>query len=415
MVRAAGGALRTVRGGHGRRTSAWRCDNVSHEEAKGGWHGGNRSFSTEKQPFARLPNESIALWLERLVDMNAPDSIRNNVQALFVRNQVPDLTTYLWEERERTSHLFPLFGLGQHVLHRDRLVKMVKAQIAEQRRKYEDVAGSIYVSGCPGSGKSSFLQILAKSLKADDYEVYFFESSGSIPAGAELAFRTLLQDRTKKVAVLIDGMGNLPNDALIVELLRGNHPNLVTIGAAVPRYSSSSVYFTDKLRTADLALKAEDEDFQQLVKRCKDTKATTPELTEAICMDILEHCGGHAFPTLAIIEHLFFVSAGAARALLPCDVNKAEILSSRENFRSFFHGTKFASSDLYETVRSRCFHELEEREAMVVAKRVLTAYDYEDDTKTVQRRGWWDADAGGFISPLCLAAISHAEDAAKDK
>lgn len=34
---------------------------------------------------------------------------------------------------------------------------------------------SVYVSGCKGSGKTCVLNLLARSLKKDGYNVYFFE------------------------------------------------------------------------------------------------------------------------------------------------------------------------------------------------------------------------------------------------
>jgi hypothetical protein len=67
-----------------------------------------------------------------------------------------------------------------------------------------------------------------------------FKDARDIPQGASLAFRSLLEDKMKKVAVLIDEVANDSNSSLFTALLKGAHPHLVTIGSAVPIYTISS-------------------------------------------------------------------------------------------------------------------------------------------------------------------------------
>ena len=78
--------------------------------------------------------------------------------------------------------------------------------------------------------------------------------------------RSLLEDRTKKVAVLIDEVASDPNSELFVRLLKDAYPHLVTIGSAVPRFITTGVtgMFKTKVRMQDLVLKEEDENFQEL-------------------------------------------------------------------------------------------------------------------------------------------------------
>ena len=48
------------------------------------------SASASASPdYGRLVNETTANWLERLIGMGAPDSIRANVQAILVSEQQP--------------------------------------------------------------------------------------------------------------------------------------------------------------------------------------------------------------------------------------------------------------------------------------------------------------------------------------
>lgn len=113
------------------------------------------------------------------------------------------------------------------------------------------MAQSVYLSGCRGSGKTCLQHLLAKSFQEDGYEVYFFRSAEEIPQGASMAFDALLEDNSKKVAVLIDEVGSNPNSGLYTTLLKSINPNLVTIGSAVPtpfRMGSTTAQFRNMFK-----------------------------------------------------------------------------------------------------------------------------------------------------------------------
>jgi len=94
----------------------------------------------------------------------------------------------------------------------------------------------VYLTGFRGIGKMSLQMLLAMSLKEEGYEMYFFMSAKGIPQGADLSFKSVLKDKTKKVAVLIDEVYFNTESELFILLLKGVYPNLVTIGgASVPR------------------------------------------------------------------------------------------------------------------------------------------------------------------------------------
>jgi len=316
-----------------------------------------------------------------------------------------NLSKFLWKDiKPVASYLFPQNLLGQYVLKRDRVVKKVKDAMVSQLSLHPEASQSIYLSGCRGSGKTCLLMLIARSLKAEGYEVYFFQSAQRIPRGACFEFEALLADKTKKVAVLIDEVATDPNSALFTALLKGAFSNLVTIGASVPRYipTGLTAVFKLKLRMTDLVLKEEDEDFQVLVQYCVGLKATSPQMTQAICKHILKQCGGHTYPILTFIEH-FFTS----------DSTKG-FLDSEELFYRYFHGPDFVRTPFYESVRLRCFEQILESDTLKVAIRVMGGKEEASDISTMIRLGWWDPDTNDFISRflmnVCLSGVKPGTD-----
>lgn len=315
-----------------------------------------------------------------------------------------NLTQFLWKETAPVSnHLFPENQFGQYVLKRGRVINKIKKEMAAQL-SCRSGTQSIYLSGCRGSGKTSLLLLLARSLKEDGYEVYFFRSANGIPQGASFAFESLLEDKTKKVAVLIDEVDSNPNADLFITLLKGAYPHLVTIGSAVPRYviTGGTGRFKFMLRMADLVLREDDEDFQELIQYCVGLNAASPDLTQDICNYLLKQCGGHTYPTLAFIEY-FFAHDGTE-----------ELVKSMEDFQRYFCGPDFSSSDLYQSVRNRCFDEFLEPNTGMVVFRVLSGKLDPGDISTLTRLGWWNSEARDFISRFlmnaCLSRVQPEAD-----
>lgn len=324
---------------------------------------------------------------------------------LLLANPNVDLRSFLWKETQAvTNVMFPEHWFGQYVLKRDGVVKRVKEAIALQLALRPEASQSVYLSGCRGSGKTSLLILLARALTAEGYEVYFFRSARDIPQRASLAFEALLENNTKKVAVLIDEVTADPDAGLFITLLKNNYPHLVTIGAAVPNFfrTGLSSVFKTALRMTDLVLKEDDGDFQELIKHCEGLKATKPEPTRVICKYLLKQCGGHTFPTLAFIEHFF--TRDDAKGYL----------SSLEEFRRYFCGADFAQSSFYKSVRDRCFVQLLDAETERVAFRVLGGQVEAGDINSMTRLGWWDPHTRDFISRFlvnaCLSAVQPGTD-----
>eukprot|EP01031_Cornospumella_fuschlensis_P026461 gene26461-31980_t len=308
-----------------------------------------------------------------------------------------DLSNFLWKDVQPVANkLFPKNQLGEYVLKRDRVVKKVVEAVASQRTMFPCETRSVYLSGCHGSGKTSLLMLLAKELKAEGHEVYFFESAAGIPLNAWSTCEDILGDKSKKVAVLIDEVAANPSSALLIILLKGAHPNLVMIGSAVPSFVPTmyDASFYSKLGTADLMLKEDDEDFLELVQYCVGLKATTPELTKSICEYLRKHCGGMTFPTVAFIEY-FFTREDAK-----------EFLTSMQMFHRYFCGLDFTRSPFYEDVRRRCFGHLCDHDCAAKAVAVLGGKEAAGDVATLIQLGWWDSSAGGFSEFLVNALLS---------
>jgi hypothetical protein len=305
------------------------------------------------------------------------------------------LKRYLWKERGAVSNvnlMFPDIFFGTYVLSRDRVVKKIQDCLASQP---QHLCRSVYLSGCRGSGKTALLMILAKVFKAEGYEVYFFRSASAITQGTCAALESLFEeDKTKKVAVLIDEVASNPQSEAFPLLLRSEYPHVVTIGAAVPTHipTGFTAVFRSQLLMSDLVLKEDDADFQELIQHSVGLNVISPELTRDICTYLLRQCGGHAYPTLAFIE--YFLTSIEAK----------EHIQSMETFLRFFCGPVFAETSCYKNVRSRCFTELPDADTLSAAVRVLGGKQETGDSITLTRFGWWNAETHDFISLFLVNA-----------
>jgi hypothetical protein len=119
---------------------------------------------------------------------------------------------------------------------------------------------------------------------------------------------------------------------------------------------------------------------------------------------VLKHCGGHAYPTLAFIEHFFTDSDGES------------FLTSMEEFQKYFCGPDFPRTSVYKKVKDRCFDELDGTTTQV-ASRVLQGEEGVGDIETLWRLGWWNPEDKFFISAFlvntCLSAIPPVNDGAR--
>eukprot|EP01033_Poteriospumella_lacustris_P012901 gene12901-9231_t len=274
----------------------------------------------------------------------------------------------------------------------------VHAEIDEHLQLNMGRSPSVYVSGCRGCGKTSLLMLLAKSFSEKGYKVYFLSSPEFLGIEAATAVESLRLDRTQKVAVLVDEVATKPEAAALLSLLKSPHQNIVTIGAAVPRFlpTGNTALFASVLLMKDLVLTVDDEDFLQLVHYCVNLHVTNQTLTETICTFLLKECGGHAYPTLAFIEYFFTQEEGKKQ------------LTSEETFGRYFYANSFAKGGFYRQLRNRCFDRFSDTNSLQVATRVLGGKECSTDIDALTRLGWWDPDANNFISQFLVNTILSA-------
>ena len=119
----------------------------------------------------------------------------------------------------------------------------------------------------------------------------------------------------------------------------------MVIGAGVSRDEETGI--TAKcyvnIGISDLArIRKTDDDFIKLVGKLK---GGNPALDSKICVYILDHCGGHVFPTLFFIEYFL---AGPKSPTRPCFENF-------DQFIKFFNGSTFPKSEIFNKMQHRCF------------------------------------------------------------
>jgi hypothetical protein len=317
------------------------------------------------------------------------------------------LSEYLWIDStsfKQPGCMFPMYYFGNYLLDRRRLIGRILSLIEVSRNNFVklSVCPSVYLNGCKGMGKTSNLLLLAKSLKDLGYIVYYFSSASYITQTVVKSLNVLLKDSSIRVACLVDEIAVYQDIAPFSGLLRAPFENLVMIGAAVPKDipTGLTASFLSQVGISDLALRKTDEDFIQLVETLS---GESPDIAKVVCFHLLDYCGGHVLPTLAFIE--FFLS----------DPVRRQQFNTSEIFLEYFNGPIFPRTDMFKSVKHRCF-ELTGFNSGHVSK-VLSGVETYEDIRAVQHVGWWDTDNNQFISALiknlCLEIVVPAAISAK--
>lgn len=283
---------------------------------------------------------------------------------------------------------------GSFILNRRRIVEEVLDATRTQQLSLPKETTSVYLSGCRGMGKTCDLFLIARELKERGWEVFFFDSADGIPyrAGHEIAAYAR-KNKHKRVAVLVDEVASKPTSHLFVTLLKGKLPNVLVVGAAVPRFlpTGHTAVFRKVLQTSDLVLREEDDDVHTLIAHWQDKHESNPQIVEYVCKYLLHHCGGHVFPILAIMEH-FFTNSEAE-----------PFLAGKKEFLKYFHSADFAQTEVYSNVIQRCFGSWEPG-TLKAMSHVLAGRGESHDVEALYRLGWWDPETGEPLSTLLLNA-----------
>lgn len=298
-------------------------------------------------------------------------------------------------EKTELGPCFQQSGFGPYVLERKKVVNAVFNAI-ENQLKLDKQSTGVYLSGCRGMGKTCDLRLIAEEFNAEGWEVYWFESASLITPGDGLEIRSYAkQNRQKKIAVIVDEVAANAGSDLFVSLLKDAPPNIATIGAAVPRYlpTGSTAQFKCVLTGLDLSLSEDDEDVRALIEHWKSStkEVITADMVEYVSKFLLNYCGGHVFPVLALMEH-FFTNGQAQRLLV-----------DRQTFIKHFLSAEFTKSETYRRICGRCFDaELDSSILEVLARVVENTAGASGDVDRLTRVGWWNPKKLSVVSTLLL-------------
>jgi hypothetical protein len=252
----------------------------------------------------------------------------------------------------------------------------------------------VYLSGCRGMGKTCDLMLIAKAFQAKGWEVYWFASAFTIPKGIGRKFKTYAFENVnkKKIAVIVDEVHTEPNSDLFVDLLKDAPPNLTTIGAAVPVElpTGSTAQFRYTFQTSDLVLKESDDDVHELIEHWKTVNegVVSSKMVEYVSTFLLNYCGGHVYPVLALMQHFF------------TDKEAKQFLTDQVTFNKFIYGPDFMKSRVYKKICNRCFDGLSRIGLLQALQRALTDTTQTGEMEALSRVGWWNNVNNRIISTL---------------
>mmetsp|Transcript_7687 Transcript_7687/g.10898 ORF Transcript_7687/g.10898 Transcript_7687/m.10898 type:complete len:469 (-) Transcript_7687:113-1519(-) len=300
------------------------------------------------------------------------------------------------------GNYFPIYGFGKYVFKRQGIIDEVFSAIDNQLELQPLNSTSVYLTGCRGSGKTSNLMLIARDLKSKNWEVYFFSSAAAIPDGAGAALTAYaVQNKNKKIAVMVDDVGSNPESHLFIDLLKGQLPNVLTVGAAVGQFYITC-NFRKKLHTSDLVLREGDQDVLDLIAHWKTKEVASPEMVVHVSMFLLNHCGGHVYPVLAFMEYVF------------THPEAKEYLADEKEFRKHLYSDRFAQGEVYREVCNRCFGDGVgiDPDLAKTFMRVMSDRVRDHDIHTLTQLGLWDWMKQGVLSALLLnACLDHLKPA----
>jgi hypothetical protein len=260
-------------------------------------------------------------------------------------------------------------------------------------------------------GKTCDLMLIAKAFHANGWEVYWFDSASSIPQGIGQTFKSYAIENMnkKKIAVIVDEVHTNPYSDLFIALLKDAPPNLTTIGAAVSVLLpiETTAQFRHTLKTSDLVLKESDDDVRALIEHWKTDNegVVSSKMVEYVSMFLLNYCGGHVYPVLALMEH-FFAPDGAK-----AEPNSKQFLSDKARFNKYMYSPDFMKSRVYKSICNRCYDGLSSTDLVQALQRVLTGRPmvgiYTHDIDTLTRVGWWNINDNIIISTLLKNESLH--------
>lgn len=318
-------------------------------------------------------------------------------------NRSDEIEQFRWNagsfQHSDKGGLFNANGFGKWLLERRNVIERVEKARAEQLFDEPACSTSVYLSGCRGMGKTCTLALLARHFASQDWEVFWFSTASAIPMDIGDVFQKYAQESpNKNIAIIVDEVAANPNAALFTALPKGNFPNVLVLGAAVPRFmfDGSTSAFRKHFRFGDLVLRSHDGDVQGLVEHWQalvSADGIDKDVVRDVCNYIISFCGGHVYLVLAFMEHFFTTDEG-----------KKVLSGGRDTFVLYFHSVGFSQSRVFRKVCARCFSYEMSMDAVSKQSfyRMLIGQGDLTDFTTVVHLGWWDTDKNNVVSALLL-------------
>jgi hypothetical protein len=211
---------------------------------------------------------------------------------------VLQLNKFKSPEKQRTFHHN---GLGPFTVGWKNFRKEILETATSQQ--------SVHISGCRGAGKTTLLQLLGCDLKALDKEVYYFDTATTLNDTTLTQEVTALIEKKEEAYFLIDEtqtVGQAIPSCLIKLLKNNSEHNLITIGAGVPAFETTSGQFTTSFLTDRLFLKPADLKEEGVIDyfAISEKEPLAKVEVENLLEHIRVHCGGHIYPLMRAAELL---------------------------------------------------------------------------------------------------------------
>lgn len=287
---------------------------------------------------------------------------------------------------------FPESGFNQNtiLLPRQRLVDDCFRSLKNQLKK--KTIASTYISGMRGSGKTSFLQLLAIKFSQSGIPTYFFSSMSDFNC-VPLIEHHFPKEKNATVVIFID---DVSEDAeymygYIIGFLK--HPDslpcqVVVVGAGAPTAPIDG--FSNVIRS-EFLLTDDGEEMTQLMNYWAERRPDMDRsVLEQICKYVRYYCGGHLLSTAKCMEFAFdnptWKDEGGTANLL--------------TFKKHFLSEAFTRHRTYKEVIRRCFGHPIDKELLKASLGVLRSVG---SVSLLWQYGWWTEQ--GFVSPLVRSYI----------
>jgi hypothetical protein len=209
------------------------------------------------------------------------------------------LASYKFVPERTLEPYFRRENFGPFTLERIRLRRNITT-LARTGAKGSDA--TVHITSSVASGKTTLLHMVGEDLVNANETVYFFENS----LGLDRVFgeiKTLDRKLNQRVFFLVDETQVDPNCESFTFLLK-SAVNIVTIGAGLPAFQSSSGKFEYRFKTRDLFLNDEDLVNEGVMEYFVGNQTASKDQVFELVSYLCQQTGGCVFPLMRLAELL---------------------------------------------------------------------------------------------------------------